>query len=470
MTVLDTEAPKLRLLVVIASYGERNLELLKQVIRQYQAMTLDVDVMVVSNAPKELGPDVRVVVGLPSANPWSLPFAHKPIFAENVDQYDLFIYSEDDMAVTEDHIASFLRVTPHLAPDEIAGFLRYEVDRSGAWSLPDVHGDYHWRPETVAKRGDLTVAEFSNEHAAFYLLNRAQLRTAIASGGFLREPYEGRYDMLCAAATDPYTSCGLRKVICISEVQNFLVHHMSNRYAGDTGIPLAAFKKQIETLMAIAEKAHPASSLANVESWFMRGRWSKDFYELPDDGLLRHIPHNVKTVLSIGSGWGATEAALQERGAVVTALPLDSVVGAEAARRGIEIVYGTLSDGLDKLSGRTFDCVVISELLHLLPDPEELLDRCARLVPTGAIFISGHNFGSLRIRVSRAIKRQEFAKLGSFKQSGIHIIGPAEIKKSLKKSGLTRFDVHWVEPSTKKQPAGLLGPVVAERWVLKAER
>jgi 2-polyprenyl-3-methyl-5-hydroxy-6-metoxy-1,4-benzoquinol methylase len=469
MTVPDKQDRKLRLLVVIASYGDRNLDLLKQIIGRYRSMSVHVDIMVVSNAPKDLGPDVQVVVGLPSANPWSLPFAHKPIFARSVERYDLFIYSEDDIGVTEDNIAAFLRVSPHLATDEIAGYLRYEIGPTGTWSFPDVHGDYHWRPETVAKRENLTVAEFSNEHAAFYLLTQSQLQAAIASGGFLREPYEGRYDMLCAAATDPYTSCGFRKVICISEFENFLVHHMSNRYAGQAGVSLDAFKRQVETLMAIAERTHPAASLANVESWLMRGRWCKDLYEVPDEELLGRLPAQG-TILSIGSGWGATEVTLKQRGAVVTALPLDSVLGAEAARHGIEVVYGTLEQGLEKLAGRTFDCVVIAELLHLLPDPQMLLEQCARLVPTGAIFITGYNFGSLRIRISRAMGREGYAKLRSYEESGIHVIGPAEIKKNLKQAGLTRTDVQWIEPPTGKRPIGPLGPLLAERWLVRAQR
>src|ERR1017187_4469233 len=62
---------RLRLLVAIASFGEKNLEFLKSAIRTYHSMALDADVIVVSTAPKELGPRVRVVVGLPSENPCS---------------------------------------------------------------------------------------------------------------------------------------------------------------------------------------------------------------------------------------------------------------------------------------------------------------------------------------------------------------------------------------------------------------
>jgi hypothetical protein len=83
---------QLRVLVAIASYGEKNIGFLKTIVQQYQSMTMAVDIVVISEAPKDLPSGVTLVVGLPSSNPWSLPFAHKPIFAEKIDQYELFIY------------------------------------------------------------------------------------------------------------------------------------------------------------------------------------------------------------------------------------------------------------------------------------------------------------------------------------------------------------------------------------------
>src|SRR5262245_51309409 len=54
---------RLRLLVAISSYGEKNLHFLEKLIENYRKMAMAVDVVVVSNAPKDLGPDVNVVVG-----------------------------------------------------------------------------------------------------------------------------------------------------------------------------------------------------------------------------------------------------------------------------------------------------------------------------------------------------------------------------------------------------------------------
>ena len=66
--------------------------------------------------------------------------------------------------------------------------------------------------------------------------------------------------MLETAATDPYTSCGLRKMICISHLEQFLIHHMSNRYSGQMGLLLSPFEEQLETFRQRAVP-EPAAAL-----------------------------------------------------------------------------------------------------------------------------------------------------------------------------------------------------------------
>ena len=241
----------MRILVAIASYGTRNDPYLAQIIRQYRSLPFAVDVVVVSNLSKEVGPGVEVIVGLPGKNPWSLPFAHKRIFAERQERYDLFIYSEDDILITEGNIRAFLVASEVLPNEEIAGFLRFERDQDSAIRFVDALGAFHWDPSSVVTRSGQTFAFFTNEHSASYILTRHQLRRAIASGGFLVAPYEGKYDLLCTAATDPYTRCGLKKMICISSLDDFLVHHLSNRYVGKYGLEKADFYRQIDALLRI---------------------------------------------------------------------------------------------------------------------------------------------------------------------------------------------------------------------------
>jgi SAM-dependent methyltransferase len=461
-------------LVAIACFGEKNLGFLKQVIRNYQDMRMAVDVVVFSDKPKDLGQGVKVIVGLPSENPWSLPFVHKAYFAQNVDRYDLFIYSEDDMVATEKNIRAFLDITPQLEPDEIAGFLRYEQSESGDWSLPEVHGPFCWKPESVNRRGNHTIAQFSNEHAAFYLLTRNQLRRAIASGGFLRGPCEGRYDMLCTVATDPYTNCGLRKVICISALEDFLIHHLPNRYVGQLGMPLSSFKEQVQTLTDISKGAHPISNLCETESRLQQGKWSKSYYEKPRNEVLEMVPRDARTILSIGCGSGATEDNLKQHGAKITVFPLDSVIGAAGARLGFEVIYGTMEECFNRLGERNFDCVLITDLLHLLPNPWQVLDQCCRFAgEAGTLVISGPNFRSLRILSKRVMNTGDYRKLSSFAQSGVQTLTAGAITRHLASAG---WDVVAMRSFNRTPPRKMvslrrrLGRLVAENWVLSARR
>jgi SAM-dependent methyltransferase len=465
--------PKLRLLVVFACFGEKNIDLLKRIIAHYRSMTLDVDVVVVSDAPKDLGEGVEVIVGLPTEDPWSLPFAHNAVLAQRVEQYDLFAYSEDDMDVTEENIRSFLRVAPQLAPDEIAGFLRYEADASGNRSFPDIYDAYRWKPESVKRRGSLVVAEFTNEHAAYFLLTRDQLRKAIASGGFVRAPYRGRHDMACTAATDPYTSCGFHKVICISELENFLIHHASNRYLALGRITLPALKEQTQALINICDGTRPAKTLCEVEPK-VHQHWSKSLYEEPARVWLDAVPEKARTILSIGCGWGAFEEELQRRGAVVTALPLDSVIGTAAERRGVQVVYGTLDEGLQMVRTRKFDCVVMSYLVHLLPDPTSIINACSLMIqPGGKLLLSAPNFNRFPVLLKRTFLNGDYRKLRNFGDSGITVCDPSGVARMAGNAGFRVTGVHWLNHtalSGKGRPPALkLGGLTAQDWMLELQ-
>jgi len=474
MTDSRQKTGRLRLLVVIASYGQRNLPFLKQIIQTYQNMTMEVGLIVVSESPKELGRGVKVVVGLPSGNPWSLPFAHKAVFAENVERYDLFVYTEDDIEVAEGQIQAFLRATAAMGPDEIPGYLRYETSQDETKLLTDVHGSFCWKPESARHRGEYTIAEFTNEHAGFYILTQAQLRQAIASGGFLKKPYEGRYGLPETAATDPYTCCGFRKVICISALDEFLIRHMSNLYVNRHGVPLSRFKEQVQTLIDIGNSTHPVSTLCEVESKMLHLDWSKHYYEAPSEAFLKMVPEDAKQILSIGCGWGATENRLKQRGAEVTALPLDSVIGAAAARLGIEVIYGTLEECLTNLEGRRFDCVLISNLLHLQPNPIEVLQRCSQFVREGGtLVVSNPNFGRISVMLRRALGMADYKKLRSFSLGGINPYGMNFMKRQLKRLGFRTVAVQWFDRIPSWNLVAVrrcLGRFMARDWILKARR
>jgi 2-polyprenyl-3-methyl-5-hydroxy-6-metoxy-1,4-benzoquinol methylase len=383
---------QLRILVTIANFGVKNDQYLFRLLDEYRTFPAHVDVIVLSNVEKDCGKDVQVIVRKPAGNPWTFPFAHQQLLAEQVNSYDLFIYSEDDTLITFSNIAAFLRASQALLPDEIPGFMRVEKLPDGGRSISTINSHFHWDVDSVIRRGGDVFAFFTNHHSASYILTQDQLRRAIASGGYLVQPHQEQYDFLVTAATDPYTQCGFRKLICISDIENFLLPHLPNKYLGQFGIGDSDFRAQLDALLEIASGVRPAVALMDTDSGAYQSRWSRHFYQLDDPELMAMVPRNTKTLLSFGCGIGEAERRLVESGVQVTAIPLNSVVAACAERRGIPTIHTRLAGINEALTGRLFDTILISDLLHLHPEPAELLRMLKQfLKPEGALICSVPN-------------------------------------------------------------------------------
>jgi 2-polyprenyl-3-methyl-5-hydroxy-6-metoxy-1,4-benzoquinol methylase len=433
----DATSCRLRLLVAIASYGSTNDEYLSHLIDEYRSMPYATDIIVLSNVPKDLGPDIQVIVGLPSKDPYSLPFGHKQVFVNRINDYDLFVYSEDDILITEKNVEAFLRVSAVLLDNEVAGFFRFEKDKDGKVFYPDVHGCYHWEARSVRLREGYTFAFLSNEHAGCYVLTRRQLRAAIQSGGFLVGPHQGKHHVRETAATDPYTQCGFTKLICISHLNDFLVHHLPNKYVGRLGLDAAHFENQVQALLRIAVEGNTLPPLLDTHPEFKASHFGKNYYEPIRRDLVGLIPASARSVLSIGCGWGATEEHLAQSGKRVVAVPLDPVISACAEARGVELVRGDLKIALARLSGESFDCLLVSNVLHLVQDPTEILASFASLLSDKAVVIAGvPNLLRLPVVWRKLCGVESHRFLGDYARSGVHFTSHGTVRKWLRRAGL----------------------------------
>ena len=429
----------MKILVVIANYGTKNDKFLKSLISEYQGMDFQVQITLLSNQLKNFGDGINTVVGLPEKNPWSLPFGYKPIFAENINHYDLFIYSEDDTLVKENNIQSFLKVTNILPKDEIAGFIRYEKYEDGEKFYTSIHSHYHWDPRSVKMINGYTFAYYSNEHAACFILTKDQLKRAIESNSFMNGPREGRYDMLCTAATDPYTQCGFRKMICISHIDDFSLNHLPSVYRGKMGISAKMLDLQIERLKEIEKGVYPRSKLFETTTKHTVWEWDKQYYESTRLDLLNKLPMKFKNILSVGCGWGSTEEVLSKKGAVVTAIPLDSVMAACAEERGIKTTLPDFEAAQKELKGRRFDCILFFNVLEYQEHPENILGSFVEfLEPKGFIAIAYHNLFKIDILKKRYLQRRMYSDLkylGHYHKSGIQRLSYKLIHRWLKRLG-----------------------------------
>ena len=423
--------PPRKLLVVITSYGTNQDKYLEKLAQEYQKMPYLVHVVVVSNVAKPVPGGVELVVGLPTKAPWSLPFAHKKIMADRVNDYDLFIYSENDTMVSERNIEAFLRVSKVLPTTDIPGFLRYEEGPGGLRNYINLHGHYHWDPSSPCKHGPYIFASLTNEHSACYLLTRKQLQHAVDSGGFLVPPYQGKYDLACTASTDPYTRCGFRKLICISHLDDFVVHHLPDKYTGPNFDPCSqAFQKQLDVLLSIGKNGKRPSTLIETETKLPAAMFSKDYYEPVRQEVVSAIPSSIRSILSLGCGSGETERWLAARGLRVTAVPLDPVIGACLEGSGIELVCGDFAAVREQLEEHKFDCLFLSNILHLLPNPQEMLSEFSELLmPGGYLLLVSPNLVNLKTQYYKLMGKSGYRRLDNFEESGVQKVSKRKMEE-----------------------------------------
>jgi 2-polyprenyl-3-methyl-5-hydroxy-6-metoxy-1,4-benzoquinol methylase len=466
----------MKVLVCIASHGSRNDEYLHRLLDQYGNMPYEVKVVVLSNIEKPLPADVGLRVGAPTRNPWSLPFAHRQVFLDQKDEHDLFIYSEDDTLITQAHVVAFLETTLTLRDDEIAGFIRSEEGPDGALYYSTIHRHYHWDPRSVVVRAGATYAHLTNEHGACYMLTRGQLHRVIASGGFSTAPHEGKYDMLVSAATDPYTQCGLRKLLCISDLAKFTCRHLTNKYVGKTGVEKRIVDLQIAALLDIAKGTLRATEPIPVDTKLPGSRWAKSYYEPCDDVLVSMVPPGARRVLSVGCGWGKTEEALMERGAEVTAVALDVVIGTVARSRGVNVAaVARPDDALPLDEPGAYDAILVSRMLHLLPDPVGTLRRLRSLLAPGGVIVASYpNLAHLAVRIKRVVGHPDVGGVGDYPRSGVHLTTPARVRRWLNAAGFAmrhveaRFSGRWHRYN--KVTLGLARSMWAEEFAVVADR
>lgn len=461
-------------LVAIASYGTAQDRYLEKALAEYQKLRMPARVVVLSNEMKSV-PGAEVIAGLPSSNPYSLPFAHRKLFAERANDYDLFIYSEDDMLITGKHIEAFLSAQSKLAADELPGFIRSEVSPDGGKYITSINHHFRWLPGSVVNRGGELFAEFSNQHSGCFIVTRQQLLKAIASGHFLVPPHAETYGMLETAASDIYTQCGLRRLISLSRIHDFVIPHLPNKYYLRLGVPIEVLEAQVEALRNLMQNGGWSGSLLEPQSPAPGFRWSKLLYEQPDEALLSAVPASARNVLVVGSGWGEDEAWLARKGHDVCAIPVDQVFGALVRGRGIRTADGPFEKAMEELSSRRFDAVLLPDVLHLVANPTAWLQKLRQLLePDGQIVASVANTGELvaRMRDWRHGRRKPLAT--GDEQLCLQRVSMSRLKDWCRSAGLNQVKIAPVVEGSRRtlRRWGLkaLEPAFAERFIVAAKR
>lgn len=219
----------MKALAVLVNYGDEQLDYLQQVVTKLKSFEkYKVTVMVNSNIQIDIkGVDHVNVVELD--NYQLLPMTCREAIWHFRDEFDVFLYGENDHLFTEKHIDNHLEYINILPKHIITGLIQYEEDKAGK-HYPAYHAHYDWDYDSVEEYNGKKFAHFTNVHQATFILTREQLLRIGEMHDFKEFFGESHYSVKCKTNTDIYQFCKMKKMICISDFEDNLIHHLPNIY------------------------------------------------------------------------------------------------------------------------------------------------------------------------------------------------------------------------------------------------
>lgn len=218
-----------RVLVSIANFGSGQVSFMQRQIQTLRQGPFDLDIIVDSTADWSMdGVQVR---RFDESIAKGLTFTHRKLFIDRREQYDLYLYLENDLLMPPAALEHWLDLTAKLPDDYITGFVRYEM-KDGRQCLVDIGHPWHDRHIAVGlhKANNVLVFCPENVHAGCYALTRQQLERAIRSKGYVTRPHRRPYGVLEQGASDVYTQCGFRSKVLPFDFEPLLIHHMPDKY------------------------------------------------------------------------------------------------------------------------------------------------------------------------------------------------------------------------------------------------
>jgi SAM-dependent methyltransferase len=220
---------------------------------------------------------------------------------------------------------------------------------------------------------------------------------------------------------------------------------MPNKYVDRLGLDRATIDRQISTLMKMDPEGSGVLSLINSETKLKHGVYSKNYYEPANETVLSLIPAGAKNVLSIGCGSGETERAMLKRGLRVVAVPLDSVVSGGALADGVEMVSCDFVRAHGALRSERFDCIMYSNVLHLVEDPVAVLSLFADLLSNDAtVIIQLVNMLCYKDLWKGVRQGGGLPNLWSYDQTGVHLSSSGSAREWCRRSELDVVNTKFV--------------------------
>jgi hypothetical protein len=158
-----------------------------------------------------------------------LPMTCRRVIDQESENFDYFLFTENDHLWLEHHIDKFIEYESILPENRISGLIQYEQDDTGIY-FPAYHDDYDWDYTSVEEHGGKKFAHFTNLNQSSFLISKRQLKKIKKQYDFTQFFARDHYRLIPKTNTDLYQYCGMKKVICISEFEYNIIHHLPNIY------------------------------------------------------------------------------------------------------------------------------------------------------------------------------------------------------------------------------------------------
>ncbi|TWT81922.1 hypothetical protein CA13_33770 [Planctomycetes bacterium CA13] len=431
----------MKLLVGIVNYGTANDHYLERVLSDLRSISIDKDIVLFCDRPKDFGSDVEVRIGVPDEGPLYMPLLPRRLFAEKAGQYDVYIGLEDDTPIEERHVRAFVEASNQCDEKTMPGFLRWEHWPDGSVHIDTVHRNFSWDPFSPTRFGDWVFAELTNLQAAVLMFTQKHLDCAMASPHFCDIFSPTRvFQLIERASTQLFEECGLRRVIPVSHIDDFLFPHLANRFHKQRiGLRRALFDAQIKALIETADGKKTPQKLLEPFTALASPTWDKNFDETEEEVFLEPSDGAAREMLWLGASGSDAEHALVKSGHNVTGIPLDSIVSASAESIGVKVTSASWSEAKKELHEKSFDVICVAHMLERLEDPVgllEWLDRC--LTDGGSIVATVPNFDCWwnYPDTSKSMKSQTgFESPWTYNQTGLHFTTPRLVRDWFRDAG-----------------------------------
>lgn len=275
---------KKSILIVISNFGDEQIEYLKKVIDNFNGFKkYKTEIIIHSNIKLEKYGISEKVKIFESTNPFSLidiPFKFKitnkwsknfysfhfiPITCrqtiyEMKNDYDYFIFTENDHLWEEFHVDNHIMYEEILPNDKISGLIQFETD-GDQYYYPGYHKKFEWDFDSIEVYANKVFAHFTNVHQGSFLISKSQLSRICDKYDFTNYFFKKTiYSTKCMVNTDIYENEIYKKLICISDFKSNLIHHLPNLYIkGEKGrkklrSDSERMEKSIEKILALSRK------------------------------------------------------------------------------------------------------------------------------------------------------------------------------------------------------------------------